>query len=130
MPPASFGRQWRALVGKNALLLRRHACATVLDVVLPALFAIVMVAVWATGGVASSPTVQYGAALRQITPLGVLGGRLALSGQALAVAPATDAARPTALGLLRFLQSAYPALNGSQVREGLGLGVGMGAAGG
>jgi hypothetical protein len=126
--------QWRGLVRKNALLQARAWPATLVEILLPAAFAAVMVAVWATSGTSSSPTVQYGGSLRTVQPLAILGARLALSQQSLVVAPATStpALVAAAAGLFRFLAQAYPAFNGSQAsarRDGVGCRVDRGGGG-
>lgn len=109
MAAMSWWRPWGAMFKKNALVMRRHPVAVGLDILAaPAVLAL-LVAVWSSFSPVVTPTSDFGSDAITVAPLTILGYRLGLRGQQLAVVGPASRTAP----LMDFLATSYPPFDGS-----------------
>lgn len=111
---ATWRQIWNAIFWKNFLVLRRHPFASAAELLAAPAVLGILVAVWSGFSTVSTPTSAFDTAGIAVSPLTILGTRLGLRGQQLAVVGPSARTAP----LLSFLRSSYPEFDGSCCFDG------------
>lgn len=114
MACASWLRPWNAVFWKNFLVLRRHPVASTAELLAAPLVLGILVAVWSGFSPVNTPTSEFGAAGIAVAPLTILGTRLSMRGQQLAIVGSSARTAP----LLDYLLTSYPEFDGSCCFDG------------
>jgi hypothetical protein len=107
--------QVNALVWKNWIVLKRNGWSTLCEVMLPLVFCCVMVAIWATSAVETTPLQEFSGSLLLVPPLAALPLRLGLSNQHLVVASSSATGYHTAMRFQSFVNALYSPFEGTSV---------------
>jgi hypothetical protein len=105
---AAWRRHFFVVLWKNSVVLRRHAVASVCELLAVPLVLALLAGVWAAFPNVNVPTSDF-ASGESISPLTVLGARLALRGQRLAVVGDDSRTAP----FLDFVSNSYSAFDGA-----------------